>query len=488
MQNYTHPPESFLEKYFAIMVIVFFIIFLSVIVVIQGFSQQVSFPNASAMSEYGGEYPIGRNDANNPCITPEQYKIIEKQNIDNCKLLGIHYGMQQSKMTTTFIWPLKTANGLNDCSYYYIGNYLDQDTTSPGIKDWNCGSVTYDGHKGTDICTYPYPFYKMDNNQVEIIAAAPGTIINRVDGNFDKNCNWNNPNANYITIQHADGSVAMYWHMKMNSLTAKTIGQTVVAGEYLGVVGSSGSSSAPHLHFEVLSGITLNTLNDSYSGPCNTLNGNSWWAVQKPYTEPAIIQASVHPVLAVFPACPATETPNEDTCFAGGTSAKFYIFMRNETAGKIASMRIINPNGTTFTSWTHNSNNTYLASYWISTKTLPATAGTYTYEAVYNGDTCRKSFMINCNTDIAENNFQNNISVYPNPSNGKFTFFIENEAQQSHTIEIYNMLGEKIFSMSPSGVSSGGGLHLNLSDKPNGIYFLEVKSENGTITKKIIKD
>ena len=48
--------------------------------------------------EEGGEYPIGRNDANNPCITPEQYKIIEKQNIDNCKLLGIPYGMQKSIM------------------------------------------------------------------------------------------------------------------------------------------------------------------------------------------------------------------------------------------------------------------------------------------------------------------------------------------------------------------------------------------------------
>ena len=90
----------------------------------------------------GGEYPISKNDANNPCITPEQYKIIEKQCVANIKLLGLENVGQKGTNTISFIWPLKTANSLNDCSYYYIGNYLDQDATSPGIKDWNCGSVT----------------------------------------------------------------------------------------------------------------------------------------------------------------------------------------------------------------------------------------------------------------------------------------------------------------------------------------------------------
>jgi hypothetical protein len=444
------------------------------------YAQNIQIPSI----DEGGEYPIGRNDANHPCITPEQYKIIEKQCADNIKLLGLENVGKKNTTTTLFNWPLKTANGLNDCSYYYIGNYLDQDATSPGIKDWNCGSVTYDGHQGTDICIYPYPFYKMDNNQVEVIAAAPGTIINRVDGNFDKNCDWSNGNANYITIQHADGSVAMYWHLKLNSLTSKQIGQTVVSGEYLGIVGSSGASSAPHLHFEVLSGITISTLNDSYSGPCNTLNANSWWAVQKPYSEPAIIQASVHPVLAILPACPATETPNEDSCFAAGTSAKFYIFMRDETIGLVQSMRIVNPNGTTFSSWTHTSTSNYLASYRIFTQTLPTTTGTYIFEAIYNGVTCSKSFKINCNSSgIPENRIASTISVYPNPFSSLATLQT-NKILKNATLTIFNSFGQQVKQINNI---SGQTIALHRENLPCGLYFLRlIEGEEIYTTYKLV--
>ena len=57
------------------------------------FASSQSFP--TTVGEEGGEYPVGRNDATHPCITPEQYKIIEQQNIANCKMLGIPYGMQK---------------------------------------------------------------------------------------------------------------------------------------------------------------------------------------------------------------------------------------------------------------------------------------------------------------------------------------------------------------------------------------------------------
>jgi len=41
-------------------------------------------------------------------------------------------------------------------------------------------SNTYDGHHGTDIAIWPYSFYKMDNNQIEVIAAAAGTITQKM--------------------------------------------------------------------------------------------------------------------------------------------------------------------------------------------------------------------------------------------------------------------------------------------------------------------
>jgi hypothetical protein len=51
----------------------------------------------------------------------------------------------------------------------------------------------------------------MEDNVMEIIAAAPGVIVDKRDGNFDKNCdNDGNPLWNGIIVEHSDGSQAYY--------------------------------------------------------------------------------------------------------------------------------------------------------------------------------------------------------------------------------------------------------------------------------------
>jgi murein DD-endopeptidase MepM/ murein hydrolase activator NlpD len=332
-------------------------------------------------------FPMSVNDAKNPCITTEQYDSIEQE----CNRNAI-----------TFSWPLKQANGLTDCSNYVITNNVDVDNTS-GIKDYTCGSRTYNGHRGTDIVPEPYPFYKMDNNQVEVIAALGGTIVAKTEGNFDKNCvTGANPfQGNHIAIQHSDGSRTLYYHMKKNSLTSKIIGQTVVTGEFLGIVGSSGSSNIPHLHFEVWSGSSSTTLNDPYAGTCNLFNATSWWINQKPYKEPGIIKLQINTIPVVLTSCPTTETPNELSNFAptGGT-ARFYRWIRDDSPGLVSTMRIINPDGTTFDTWEGISNTSFNLALYNSTRTLPTVPGIYTYEAVNSGIICTKTFTINCPDNI----------------------------------------------------------------------------------------
>ena len=85
----------------------------------------------------------------------------------------------------------------------------------------------------------------MDDNAVEIVAAAPGTIVLRTDGNFDRSCGLNGGSWNAVYVRHADNSIAWYGNMKNGSVTMKVVGDTVAAGERLGVVGSS---EIPQVH------------------------------------------------------------------------------------------------------------------------------------------------------------------------------------------------------------------------------------------------
>lgn len=439
-------------------------------------------------------YSVETNSNFNSCITSEDYRAIDKQCKENITSLGLTNIDRSQSPPTLLNWPIRAASGFYDCDFYFIGAYVDQDTNSITIMDYDCGSNTYDAHHGTDIAAWPFGFYKMDNNQVEVIAAAPGTIIQKADGNFDRNCSSNTLTANSIIIQHADGSQALYWHMKSNSLTAKIVGQTVVAGEYLGVVGSSGSSSGPHLHFEVWTGNTNTTYIDPFSGNCNTLNNSSWWNVQKPHTNPALIKVSINTTDIPLNSCPITEVNNEADTFAipfqgAGLSpgyAKFYIFLRDDVAGMTADCKILNPNGSTFSSFTYTSaaNNKSLK-YGFS-KLLPTIAGNYIFRATYNGITCSKNFIIIQSANVALLTTLEQLNVFNNPANGTLTISGEVKDNGSYSISLLNITGHKILYGKVAVSNKFIDNSFSTSQLASGIYFLKINNEKSQTTKKII--
>ena len=55
--------------------------------------------------------------------------------------------------------------------------------------------------------------------------------------------------ANYIIIQHDDGSFGCYWHLKKNGVVVKT--GSVSKGQLIGYSGNTGFVLRPHLHFAV---------------------------------------------------------------------------------------------------------------------------------------------------------------------------------------------------------------------------------------------
>ena len=451
---------------------------------------------SAAISTDYYNYSFPKNDAQNPCITPQEYAALNKEVSDNLKNLSLDRTANRNPLTTSLIWPLKLATGFTQCEYHFIGAYVDQNTATTTIQDYDCGTNTYDGHHGTDIAIWPYSLYKMDNSQIEVIAAAAGTIIQKNDGNFDRNCGSNTLTANSIIIQHADGSYALYWHMKNGSVTTKAVGQTVVAGEKIGVVGSSGSSSGPHLHFEIWTGNTNTTYKDPFSGTCNLLNATSWWASQRPHAEPAIMKASVHPTDIALATCPTSDIPNESDTFlvpfqGAGLApgyAKFYFFWRDIPVSSTIALRILNPNGSVFNSWNYTVPTSSKISYYGASKLLPTIDGLYTFEASYNGVACSKTFTITHTLGISDVSNTDIIKVYPNPTNDTFLVTADGIYNDNYTFTLTNSIGQIVKTENVNIENNKLEKSFSVASLSEGVYFLIIEDPKSKTVKKIIKN
>jgi hypothetical protein len=87
----------------------------------------------------------------------------------------------------------------------------------------------------------------------------------------------------------------------------------------------------------------------------------------------------------------------------------------------------------------------------------------------------------NAGVDELENNI-NPISVFPNPSNGKFN--VDIDRSNSSVIDIYNLMGSKVYS---AQIAKGQTTtEIDLSNSAKGIYFVNVFDGTDNYTKKII--
>lgn len=111
-------------------------------------------------------------------------------------------------------------------------NMSDGVTTYWGFVETNTAAFAYDGHDGWDYAAAP---------PEPILAAADGKVI--FAGIADDGCN-----TVAIIIDHGDDLRTLYWHL---SEIGVTVGQQVATGERIGIVGNTGCSKGPHLHFGV---------------------------------------------------------------------------------------------------------------------------------------------------------------------------------------------------------------------------------------------
>ncbi len=266
----------------------------------------------------------------------------------------------------------------------FINNFVDLKSGS-GILDWDCTDFTYNGHGGHDLMLRS--FGEQDIG-VPVFAALDGTVVALHDGEFDRNTVLNSgAPANYVVLDHGNGHQTHYFHLRSNSV-AVTLNQFVTAGTQLGLAGSSGYSSGPHLHFESrLNG----PIYEPYAGLCQTSNP-SRWVSQTPIRRDTYLGAfALHGTNNVSPFLPENP-PRKGTFVRAATyqSIGAWYVLHNQPSNSTWRVRYKRPNATIyFDSGTQNHGNATTnrwAAWWFYFGITPDTSGNWTMEFSVNSN------------------------------------------------------------------------------------------------------
>lgn len=152
-------------------------------------------------------------------------QVVTKKATDEIILIGTKSNSSASSYTPSrsFIWPTKGANAISSRFGY----------RSASISGWSF-------HGGIDI-VLGYG----SSAGIPVIASASGTVVTAYSG-------WSGY-GHTVVIDHGNGIKTRYAHMYPGSIAVR-VGQKVYQGQQIGRIGSTGNSTGPHLHFEVLVG------------------------------------------------------------------------------------------------------------------------------------------------------------------------------------------------------------------------------------------
>ena len=88
-------------------------------------------------------------------------------------------------------------------------------------------------------------------------------------------------------------------------------------------------------------------------------------------------------------------------------------------------------------------------------------------------------------TDVQNLVMTNDVQMYPNPSTGVINMDVNLFNRDNLTINVTNSIGQRVSQVSDEN-TFGGHYVLDLSNEPNGVYFIEVQTGTGVTTRRVV--
>ena len=170
----------------------------------------------TSLAEQQSAKELKANDAQYKQVLSEKDAAMERQQAEIVRL-SRELAEKNGNTTVTYggyIWP---------CSSKYVTSPLGARYTGIAGASRN--------HAGIDIGRVGYT--------TQAVAAKAGTVIISA---------YNKYRGNYVVVSHGSGNTTTYQHLSSRSVS---VGTYVAQGQVVGITGTTGVSSGPHLHFEI---------------------------------------------------------------------------------------------------------------------------------------------------------------------------------------------------------------------------------------------
>jgi len=90
-------------------------------------------------------------------------------------------------------------------------------------------------------------------------------------------------------------------------------------------------------------------------------------------------------------------------------------------------------------------------------------------------------------TGISNNSLADNISIYPNPGNGRFHINLNNAIKGKVRVRVTDITGRVVYERAFSNVITNQTLSVDISNQPSNLYFISISDVHNTVVKKFMK-